>query len=693
MSVTSPTPSMQEEMDEEDRNRLSQSELESVLTEGDDLNPNTIQPGSPPPRIGVTVESFYPPEEAKHFVAEVLSLAGIDNPLSIDYEFQRYVIQNDHCYTNLTSPVKEKATPFRKTFNKNVYQKQTPSKISPANKEEPTPSKSEKDEVRTVRSRKPSVKLVESISSEKEKVKEVEEIIANESTSEPKPTVAVEETESEYESEMSASSSEDNDNESDLDFDINRLNRPPKKKKKKMGKDKAKHLRKIAKKRHSTKSVDSEMESMLRELDGGKEKKSATRTPKKTPPSEKKIAPLRKVVSKGKQPPSEVPDESSPSTTVPVTTIKKEEPVKKEIPKPEPVPVPVQLQKKEKKKDIHMDALFNDMSSLFSKPDKIKTSSIIIKTGPQAKKAFNQAIPGPSTNKNIKQSIQTNVEAIPFGSDQEKLELIDSIVKKEMEATNAPIGNQDIPEELPNIVKMLENPEVQNANENIDDTALLETLGDSLPEDFLQHVAELAENKEIQEIIDKQVLGVGIEEHPLTDTSISSSIAAAPITSTPIQQKVGNIKVGNISLTEARKHPLQVMRADGRVITLPPIEVPTTRGAKKRAQTGDISSLNITPVGSPPPVPDTPAKIKKSESKDGKETKKAKSRDQSREKSTSRRSSVNRSSTETRRDSVSGSSGGRTKRKITNPAVLALLNDQQDSESGESWNSEDDPDR
>jgi hypothetical protein len=63
--------------------------------------------GDDTPHVCLTVENFYPPGEANKFANEVLGLAGISNPLSldiVDYDFQRYVIQNDHCYTPLTSP-------------------------------------------------------------------------------------------------------------------------------------------------------------------------------------------------------------------------------------------------------------------------------------------------------------------------------------------------------------------------------------------------------------------------------------------------------------------------------------------------------------------------------------------------------------------------------------------------------------
>lgn len=65
-------------------NSKTLTDLELLQTLGDDNNePQAIQ------------GNF----EAKDFVAEVLSLAGLDQPTPIDVEFQCYVISNDHCYT------------------------------------------------------------------------------------------------------------------------------------------------------------------------------------------------------------------------------------------------------------------------------------------------------------------------------------------------------------------------------------------------------------------------------------------------------------------------------------------------------------------------------------------------------------------------------------------------------------------
>lgn len=626
---------MQDEMDEEDRQNLemSQEELMQTLTEGDDsvLHP-FLKEEQAIPRVGITVESFYPPEKAKNFVADVLSMAGINNPLTIDFEFQRYVILNDHCYTNLIMPNKTKLVPTEKLH--------VNSKLEFANVNTSAKTSTElESSPRCQRVRKPSIRFLES--NETETSKEGEEV-AKKKTASKIEEEQLENSESEYESEDSETSIEDNDNDSDLDFDINRSNRSLKKSRKKRKVLKSKTiLRKsgntINKKRQSTRSFDSD------DLGTNKER---------TVIKSERLS-QRKLVSKGKQPP--VPKQDSfLSSTINITPGKA---VQSEVILETPtsqINAPctsfvqqkhsTKLLKKEKRKETHMDLLFSDMSSLFSNPDKIK--KIDTKGSEQV----------PQMSKSLKVG-DVSVHLDDF---------LDSIVKNESEHPALIVESQMV-ERLPTMVKNVEHPE-----SDLQDNALLETLGESLPEDFLHTVAELAENKEIQEIIDKQVLGVHIGQQ-IAATTVTNE----PINSTPIKL----IKNEKKSISDARKHPLKVIRNDGRVVTLPPIEMPTTRGAKKRK--------NIFSVEKNEQIVDKYSEVVTEDN-----LKKSLLSFQSREKSTSRRSSINHGSIE---DGHSEStSGSKRKRAITNPAVLAVLNNNQkadDSESGDSWNSEDDPDR
>lgn len=653
ISASSPTPSMQDEMDEEDRQNLemSQEELMQTLTEGDDLVLHPfLKEEQAIPRVGITVESFYPAEKAKNFVADVLSMAGINNPLTIDFEFQRYVILNDHCYTNLIMPNKTKLVSTEKLH--------VNSKLEFANVNMSAKTSTELElSPRCQRVRKPSIRFLES--NETENSKEGEEVAAKKETASKIEEEQLENSESEYESEDSETSIEDNDNDSDLDFDINRTNRSLKKSRKKRKILKSKTiLRKsgntINKKRQSTRSFDSD------DLGTNKER---------TVIKYERLS-QRKLVSKGKQPPAVPKQVGILSSTINITPGKS---VQSEVILETPtnqIHVPctsyvqqkhsTRLLKKEKRKETHMDLLFSDMSSLFSNPDKIK--KIDTKGSEQV----------PQMSKSLKDG-DVSVHLNDF---------IDSIVENELEHPALIVESQMV-ERLPSMVKNVEHPE-----SDLQDNALLETLGGSLPEDFLHTVAELAENKEIQEIIDKQVLGV----------HIGQQIAATTVTNQPISSKpIKLIKNEKISISDARKHPLKIMRNDGRVVTLPPIEMPTTRGAKKRLKTEKfranfITSKDIFSVEKNEQIVDrysgavTEENFKKSLQKE--------LPFQSREKSTSRRSSINHGSIED--GHPESTSGSKRKRAITNPAVLAVLNNNQkadDSESGDSWNSEDDPDR
>lgn len=259
-------------------------------------------------------------------------------------------------------------------------------------------------------------------------------------------------------------------------------------------------------------------------------------------------------------------------------------------------------------------------------------------------------------------TVRPHTQATPpnLGSEQDKqLELIDSIVQHELQhnvavpSTTASSMNVAIP----SIVKMLEhtpdglignvitlNPaqptdaSMSFATVDLDDADLLDGLAnaeDGLTEDLLQHVAKLVEDKNLQEVIDKQVLGVTTSSStitttkqtlatpkPLLDVQPISQIRPTPPRPPPqtFKQKVKAQRSTPTSTPEptkliqpssAGKEPIKIIRADGRVITLPPIEAPTTRGAKRRAliqppltpEIPDPSSMTAQPTMSPVTTP------------------------------------------------------------------------------------------
>lgn len=108
---TSPTPSISEEIEEErmeQRDTLRrQYKSEHPNAEEDEIEEHLkkISGIIDIPHVSLSVENYYPPDQARKFVNDVLHLGGIDNPstlMPIDYNFRRKIIENDHCYTPLT---------------------------------------------------------------------------------------------------------------------------------------------------------------------------------------------------------------------------------------------------------------------------------------------------------------------------------------------------------------------------------------------------------------------------------------------------------------------------------------------------------------------------------------------------------------------------------------------------------------
>jgi hypothetical protein len=588
--VVSPTPSLQEEIDEDMKNCSLENEIFGSDTEEEEdgnkeggktevdastetktkTTRSNVQKKSvtdDTPHVCLTVDHFYPPGEAKKFANEVLGLAGILNPLSleaVDYDYQRYVIKNDHCYTPLTSPSQQRAarqadvgSPTRELESATATGVSVVEK--PATAQSPvTPQLQPVKKTRSGRNvKKPMVGLLKKDTSKKEEPEEdtVEDDESHDSTDDLQNVL--EDSDSEF-SEYVTSSSEEDDDDSDADFNVNyrknkrnRNNSAGQSGSKKVAKSKqqaakSKAVSKISKKRQSSSAslsvsgIDTEMEGILKEIEGSSspvkespvalKKKAAKNEPKKqaTPLASAstkalKVTPLHQKVNKVKT------VEHVPKVVV-VTSI--------------PAPQPPAPKKEVKKPAPHVEAaLFSDMTSLFSTPDIIKkvgdkggTSTNTMKmTGHNS--GFVQLTP--SNVKNNRQllsphiSVQTHPRLSGMGAEQDKqLDLIDSIVKAELKLANtvpstitsvsaSATTTAMMNENIPNIVKMLENQSnsmhmdtsIDHGVHSMNTTSnllgdLSGTDADALPDDLLQHVAaELAANKDLQDIIDTQVLG------------------------------------------------------------------------------------------------------------------------------------------------------------------------------------------
>ncbi|XP_067615651.1 uncharacterized protein pps isoform X2 [Eurosta solidaginis] len=178
-------------------------------------------------------------------------------------------------------------------------------------------------------------------------------------------------------------------------------------------------------------------------------------------------------------------------------------------------------------------------------------------------------------------------------------------------------------------------PSADNTVDDIDisNAPLLDaTEGDEIPDDLLQHVVDLIEDDEtLQDAVQNQVFGGANNEGALClsnaddgKANISSTITVSipptvaqthvtqPEPNQPksiIEMAISNIpstpnrggssgsntpsRVNNVQTSRSplvRKEPIQIIRGNGRVITLPPIEAPTTR-AKRRAQNQPITGV------------------------------------------------------------------------------------------------------
>ncbi|CAG4978286.1 unnamed protein product [Parnassius apollo] len=286
--------------------------------------------------------------------------------------------------------------------------------------------------------------------------------------------------------------------------------------------------------------------------------------------------------------------------------------------------------KKEKKTPAHVTALLSDMTSLFSTPDVIRRVSTDNKTLPKSDKET------VSTNK------KANIIAKPTEVNDSKLadsnKLIDNsennktqVMQKSNSKPNtknviatdksvkgydtipqlddaslAQILQETTPTPLKNQPSISSNANVINSpslagplSPTLDLLAGLQPEEEGLTEDLLMHVAQLVESSEnLQEVIDKQVLGkvdsLSAKTQPLISTiPQQSQVTNSSFLPTPSK---------TIKNNAPRKDPIEIVRRDGRVITLPPIEAPATRASKRKSQVESSVSTSGVAVPIEPPL-------------------------------------------------------------------------------------------
>lgn len=587
-------------------------------------------------------------------------IAGITNPkqLKADCEYMRYVIENDHCYTPLTSadmPTETTATSTSSSSaskNAQSTKKATGGRPSQANSKSNRMASTDK----------------ESASGRLRSCDDANSSIEN--SGERSSDAEEEQSESDY-SDLSVSES-DNDRDSDLDFSVNDLHsrRTRKKRNKRNATKQAKKLTRKQQRETAENTPDAATTAAAASDDTvtpTNRKKANSKLPKKQQSSAKASPATPATTPKQLGRPAAIKKESiedpSPPPPPPPAIVKHSAKLASRREDSPPVvavstdnettnkakPVIVVAKAREKKTN---DALFTDMSSLFSTPDIIKK---VDTDPPKPKSSGVYAIFNSDQNRRTPQQQHQlqryNVRNVKLASEQDKqLDLIDSLVQEELskDSTSSTksstiTAKSAADSHIPNIVKMLETPPSASAKVGVNFIAnsfvgisnefeggantfvggdseetrrqkrtaeeekhlladdLLDGFANSddcLTEDLLQHVAQLVEDKNLQEVIDQQVLGL---DTPTTSSIVSpiTKIGNTSITRTPkassiitsAKTPVANDRTPKAIVApvmaapiSAGKEPIKIVRSDGRVITLPPIEAPTTRGAKRRAE-------------------------------------------------------------------------------------------------------------
>lgn len=533
--------------------------------------------------------------------------------MPIDFNFRRKIIQNDHCYTPLTqSPERNEKSQSAKSGKKNVQSKQVKRELKP-----------------TLKARQQQLEEDSSDSGE-----------------------AALDNDEEYEEDQEQSGEEDvsfseSDDDNDMDFSVNDRFGKKGKKKRKYRKHKQKNLT---------------FKDILETGDGG----ALDDEPKKKYKSPKKVQATSK------------PAQAAPK---PVQITPK--PVQM-TPKPtQMTPKPTQIAPKLAQMAPKPSTSGKNVSSATSK----NTQHIIVKRVAQPLPTFknhslrkeqattttSQFVPltisyMKNSNTQLPQQISVQSSSVPTKSKQE-IEFVESIVK-DLEKSFPETDKKIQPVIIPNIIQMMEH---NTPPEMIDQSlATLEHLdsGDGGGIDDLGHaIAAVLGVEAIDELLNHNDLINFDPTQSVSALKMASSLqqshtnAILPEATTSAHVPAGQLpKI--LNKQAPAKEPIKVVR-NGRVITLPAIEAPTTRGAKRRAQ-GDSPNTSMSS-----PVIEKIAKTEKTPSNKDPDSR-----------NSSRRSSLNKSE-----------SGKSSRRQSIVQSAAAPDDELDDLNSDGSWASEDDPDR
>nr|XP_034830189.1 uncharacterized protein LOC117987295 isoform X3 [Maniola hyperantus] len=304
-------------------------------------------------------------------------------------------------------------------------------------------------------------------------------------------------------------------------------------------------------------------------------------------------------------------DNLIPATTVTATSVTTTDPNKLA---PKVVPKVI---KKDKKTPAHVSALLTDMTSLFSTPDVIRRVSTENKVPSKSekepmqsnRKSIDSVKPESNEEKPIitqtvleetKAPPKTYVRQIKIGVNiTDKSKGYDPMPQLD-DASLAQILQDNSPQPM-KVVPSISSANIINSpglagplSPTLDILAGLQPEEDGLTEDLLMHVAQLVESSEnLQEVIDKQVLGKveTPQKAPLHQLYQQAQTPSNMYTPPP----------KTVKALVPRKDPIEIVRRDGRVITLPPIEAPATRSSKRKNQqdTSSTGESMVIPVTTP----------------------------------------------------------------------------------------------
>lgn len=598
------------------------------------------------------------------FVFIVLGIAGISNPslqISVDFEFKRYVVANDHCYTPYTSP-------SQRNPPEEMPEIQTTSAMTITRLKQPA---------NDGQSNSASTSTTTSKSNQKGNLNTTDKKSVEISDGEAELSQPSEDEEFFDDSDQTYVSPSESDRDSDLDFSVKDRSAKAKKLVKNRLPAKVRQPKSIRPLKETPKkrqSVGADVTNQPPTEDPAKKKPTKTTTKIiRMAPSSATSTPVSKNTSEITTPKvstSLLVDSSvsSINSTIPkivsVTMKPKQQgPIKgnpstiklvQQRPPPtliSPNMASAVLSKNVKKPMANSEsALFNDMTSLFSTPDVIKkvndnpiasnritnisvinlppvtlTPILLNRTNPTNSNSNNTVFmshtpttsrPKPTVTTTIRNAVKLPNNALPNM-------IYSNVIQRP--PTNQPqppqpatisfqsnMSNQTIhcPPQMNNVhhihsvnIPSSSNPHNMSFTPLLSDVDLMDGLAnveDALSDDLMQHVVKLVEDKNLQQVIDQQVLGVRPAIIQLkTNTSLPQSMSqSTPIEPAPIIVSQPTTPIVAVAV-KPKPEPIQIVRSDGRVITLPPIEAPTTRGAKRRAQTQDSSSASSSPAGTP----------------------------------------------------------------------------------------------